>query len=90
MRGGTIGNARFGKLRKINFPVFYGDNPKLWLSKSKDYFELCQVDPSMWIKVSTMHVTDSAARWLQLVEKQVKSCGWDEFSQLVLIRFGRD
>jgi len=48
------------------------------------------VDPSMWIKVSTMHVTDSAARWLQLVEKQVKSCGWDEFSQLVLIRFGRD
>ena len=27
--------------------------------------------------------------WLRS-NKQVKSCGWDEFSQLVLIRFGRD
>lgn len=30
------------------FPVFDGDNPKLWLSKSVDYFELYDAEPSCW------------------------------------------
>jgi hypothetical protein len=33
------------KLPKINFPVFDGDQPKVWLRDCLDYFDLYDVDP---------------------------------------------
>ena len=59
------GNFRSrGRVPKVNFPVFMGDNPKLWISRCKDYFGLYNIEPSDWIKISSMHFTESAARWL--------------------------
>jgi hypothetical protein len=44
-----------GRLPKLNFPTFDGADPKLWLSRCVDYFELYEVEQSRWIMVSTMH-----------------------------------
>jgi hypothetical protein len=50
-------NPRFstGKLPKMNFPKFEGENPKLWKSHCENYLEMYVVDPSILVKVSTMH-----------------------------------
>jgi hypothetical protein len=53
---GMCGAMR-GRLPQLNFPVFDGDNPKLWIRHSQDYFDMYSVDPHMWIKVATMHLT---------------------------------
>jgi hypothetical protein len=37
----TIGGAMRGHLPKLNFPVFDGENPKLWIHRSHDYFDMC-------------------------------------------------
>jgi hypothetical protein len=78
------------KLPKLNFPVFDGESPKLWISRCEDYFDLYDVPPVDWIKVSSMHFLDPAARWLQSVGRRIRSCSWSEFCRLVLDRFGRD
>jgi hypothetical protein len=92
-RAGSLEQAKtssHSKLPKLNFPVFDGDSPKLWISRCEDYFELYDVSVEDWIKVSSMHFIDPAAKWLQSVAKRVKSCSWFEFCKLVLDRFGRD
>jgi hypothetical protein len=63
-----------GKLPKLNFPMFDGDNPKLWISRSEDYFNLFDLDPTRWVKIASMHLMAAASRWLPSVEKKLKSC----------------
>jgi hypothetical protein len=78
------------KLPKLNFPKFDGDNPRLWIRNCNDYFEMYEVAPRRWIKVSTMHLTGAAARWFPAVEQQVLHMSWPQFTALVLERFGKD
>jgi hypothetical protein len=74
----------------LNFPIFDGDSPKLWISRCEDYFDIYDVLADDWIKVATMHFVDPAAKWLQSVSRCVKSCSWFEFCKMVLDRFGRN
>jgi hypothetical protein len=39
----------FGKLPKLDFPAFDGENPKLWISRCETYFDMYQVDPEVWV-----------------------------------------
>jgi hypothetical protein len=42
---------------KMNFPPFDGENPKLWLGRCLDYFDMYVVPIRRWVKVATMHMT---------------------------------
>jgi hypothetical protein len=63
----THSNPNLGQLPKMQFPQFDGDNPKLWLSRAISHFEMYSIHLSMWIRVTTHHFTDAAARWLHLL-----------------------
>ncbi|CAN6343657.1 unnamed protein product [Urochloa humidicola] len=84
--------SNIGRLPKLNFLVFEGENPKLWISHSQDYFDLYQVPSHRWIKVASMHITpaSTAGRWLQSVEKRLTQASWSEFCQMILDRFGKE
>jgi hypothetical protein len=74
----------------MNFPSFDGDSPKLWQKRAEDYFTMYSVDPIVWIKVSTMHFTSAAARWLQSVEGQLSHLSWMDFCHMIRDCFGKD
>lgn len=78
------------RIPKLQFPEFDGSNPKLWISRCEDYFDICDVESGLWIKVATMHFAEPASPWLQSVERKLRSCSWSEFCSLLLERFGRD
>jgi hypothetical protein len=44
-----------GKLPKMDFPKFEGENPKLWQSRCGSYFDMYDVDYSIWVEVASMH-----------------------------------
>jgi hypothetical protein len=67
-----------GRLPKLDFPRFDGDNPKLWQSRCKNYFDMYSVEPSIWIKVATMNFEGAATCWLQSVDRKVRSTSWSE------------
>jgi hypothetical protein len=52
---------QLGKVLKMKFPKFGGDNPKLWKSHCEDYFDMYDIDPMVWVKVSSMHFEGAAA-----------------------------
>ena len=74
----------------MDFPIFDGEDPKLWLSCCDDYFDMYMVEPSRWIRVASMRMTGASSRWLQSLDLKVKKMSWEEFYRLVLDRFGRD
>jgi hypothetical protein len=63
------------KLPKINFPVFTGEDPQLWLARCVNYFDMYGVEPSPWVRVVSMHIEGSAACWLQLDEHRLHTTG---------------
>jgi len=79
-----------GKVPKLDFPYFDGKSPKLWVSRCENYFELYNLDPDVWVMFSMMHFKGAAGRWLQYVEKRLRSVSWGEFTKLLLDRFGRE
>jgi hypothetical protein len=70
--------VQIGKLPKINFSRFEGDNPVLWQSRCVSYFDIYGVDSSVWVKVASMHFNGPATRWLQLVDRCVRTASWKE------------
>jgi hypothetical protein len=78
-----------GKLPRINFPKFDGDNPKLWKSCCENYFEMYVVDECVWVKVAAMHLEGLTARWLQSVDHHVRVASWSELCSWIHERFGR-
>lgn len=79
-----------GRLPKLHFPIFTGENPKLWQSRSENYFDMYGVDKSIWIRVAAMQFDNAAARWLQSIERKLMSLSWEDFCRLIHDRFGRD
>ena len=56
-----------GAMPNLPFPKFDGTNPKLWIRNCETFFEVYLVDPRLWIRYSTMHLTGSTALWYQTV-----------------------
>jgi hypothetical protein len=79
-----------GRLPKMNFLVFSGEDPQLWKSRCENYFDMYGVENSLWIRVATMHLEGAAARSLQSVEKRLQTASWDELCSLLHDHFGRD
>lgn len=83
------GSVDLGHLPKLKFPMFDEENPKLWIRRSHDYFELYAVDQLVCVKVASMHFVGPVARWLSsLDEHQSFQCSW--FCRLLLDRFSKD
>jgi hypothetical protein len=55
-------HASLGKLPKMNFSVFGGEDPQLWRSRCENYFNMYGVKQSLWVRVASMHVEGVAAR----------------------------
>jgi hypothetical protein len=71
--------ASQGRLPKIQFPVFNGEDPQLWKSRCESYIKMYRVESSLWIEVSTMHLEGVVACWFQSVEHRVRGMSWEEF-----------
>jgi len=86
----SMGGGGSSRVPKVPFPQFDGENPKLWISRCENYFDMFPLESHMRIKFATMHFSGAAARWLQSVKKRLRSASWDDFIQLLLDRFGRE
>jgi hypothetical protein len=79
-----------GRLPKLTFPRFNGDNTCSWRTLAEDYFAMYGVESSMWICVSRQHFDGPAKSWIHSIESQLPGCSWDEFCRLLRDRFDRD
>lgn len=83
-------SSGFIKPPKLDFPKFYGENPRLWLDRCRNYFDMYRVPVPQWLLTATMYMEGHAALWLQAYKRQHVVLGWDVFCQAVEQEFGAD
>lgn len=90
LRYSDSGFHALGKLPKLTFPVFDGDNPRLWISRCESYFDMYQVEPAVWIRFISMQLSLAVACWFQAIRRRFVDLRWPLFCKLLMDRFGRD
>lgn len=74
----------------MELPRFDGSNPKLWQSRSEDYFRYWGTPPYQWVQFASSLFEGPAARWLESVQRRAPRATWSEFCELLQSRFGRN
>lgn len=69
----------YTKPPKLDFPKFFGENPRLWLDRCRTYFDMYRVPVSQWVATATLFMDGHAALWLQAYKRQNVISGWDVF-----------
>ncbi len=74
---------------RLEFPIFAGEEPRVWIENCEQYFEVYQTPQRQWLGIATMHMTGRARTWKQsyLINRQIVS--WDEFVEALYRRFGQ-
>lgn len=86
--GGVVAN-QYGRMSKIEFPRFNGDDVKSWLFRCKHFFKIDEVQEEMKVELAAMHLSDRALVWhQQFLKKYGDGCPWEFYAEQVLKRFG--
>jgi len=56
-----------GKLPKQNFPIYERETTHLWISQVEDYFDMYEVPPRQWVKISRMNFCGAAGHWIESI-----------------------
>lgn len=75
---------------KMDFPDFYGEDPKVWLDNCRDYFALYKIPEGMWVTAARVHLKEKAARWYQAFKQKNTFRSWNHFCHEVEQEFGAD
>ncbi|GJU78623.1 hypothetical protein Tco_1275693 [Tanacetum coccineum] len=70
----------YGKLIKIEFPKFSGDNVKDWVYRCKQFFQIDGVVDGRKVQLASMHMFDATLVWYQqYVKKYPDNTPWEHF-----------
>jgi hypothetical protein len=75
-------------LPKLSFPKFHGEHPRIWLDKCVDYFRIFNILECLWSAVTSLHMEDKAAKWVQVYKLKRGLGDWQEFARAVDTKFG--
>jgi hypothetical protein len=64
--GSYGGMNRRPSLPKMSFPLFTGENPRIWKDKSLDYFSIFNLPETLWVQYASVNFDGPAAKWLQV------------------------
>ena len=73
---------------KLDFPKFFGEDSESWICKSEKFFELNTIDENQKLRLASLHLEDKAMTWYRWYEKSHTLRTWQEFSRVLLMRFG--
>ena len=62
--------GRAPHLPKLHFPIFDGDNPRLWRDNCDKYFEVFAVSPNLKTRFAALNFKGAAAICLQTLERR--------------------
>jgi hypothetical protein len=79
-----------GRLPKLLFPRFDGDNPRHWHSLCEDYFDMYSIPSTIWIRVAKQHLDKGPARWFPSIESNLDLTDWPNLCRLLHNHFDRD
>ncbi|KAL0560774.1 hypothetical protein IC582_001187 [Cucumis melo] len=75
------------KFKKVEMPVFTGEDPESWLFRAERYFQIHKLTESEKMLVSTICFDGPALNWYRAQEEREKFVSWTNLKERLLIRF---
>lgn len=80
---------QFGRLTKLEFPRFSGDDVKGWIYRCNQFFKLDNIQDEHKVHLASVHLPDKALAWhWQFVKMRGENVPWEEYEHEILTRFG--
>lgn len=73
--------------RKIDLPVFNGEDAYGWIVRVERFFRLNDVDDTEKVKLLVVAMEDRALNWFQWWEEQTPERTWEAFKEALIRRF---
>ncbi|KAK2979296.1 hypothetical protein RJ640_013260 [Escallonia rubra] len=81
------GNLPPPRLPKLAFPGFTGNDPRGWVRKAEQYFELCPIHEDYKVPYASVHFDAQAEHWYAAYIKPLIRVDWDSFVRDLYARF---
>ncbi|GJW18472.1 LysM domain-containing GPI-anchored protein 2 [Tanacetum coccineum] len=79
----------YGRLTRLDFPKFNGEDVKGWLFRVQQFFAIDQIREDQKMRLVSMHLFDKALNWhLQFVKRFGENVPWNVYEAEILSRFG--
>ncbi|TYK03449.1 transposon Tf2-1 polyprotein isoform X1 [Cucumis melo var. makuwa] len=75
------------KFKKVEMPVFAGEDPDSWLFRAERYFQIHKLFDSEKMLVSTISFDGPALNWYRSQEEREKFTSWANLKERLLVRF---
>ncbi|KAL0533232.1 hypothetical protein IC582_030448 [Cucumis melo] len=75
------------KFKKIEMPVFTGEDPDSWLFRAERYFQIHKLTDSEKMLVSTVSFDGPALNWFRSQEERDKFTSWANMKERLLVCF---
>ncbi|KAA0037013.1 peroxidase 64 [Cucumis melo var. makuwa] len=75
------------KFKKVEMPVFAGEDPDSWLFRAERYFQIHKLSDSEKMLVSTISFDGPALNWYRSQEEREKFTSWSNLKERLLVRF---
>jgi len=75
---------------KMQFPMFDGTSPKIWIDSCYNYFTIYNIIESLKVTAAVMHLEGNAAKWWQAYKQNHSVPTWQPFCSIILEKFGAD
>ena len=81
------GNHDRNKFKKVEMPIFNGEDPDSWLFRAERYFRIHKLTESEKMTVSTISFEGPALNWFRSQEEREKFIDWANIKERLLERF---
>ena len=80
-------NSVRSKFKKVEMPVFNGEDLDSWLFRGNWYFQIHKLIDSEKMTVATISFDGPALNWYRAQEEREKFTGWSNLKERLLVRF---
>ncbi|KAA0052895.1 transposon Tf2-1 polyprotein isoform X1 [Cucumis melo var. makuwa] len=86
-KNGEEKNNDRSKFKKVEMPVFNGEDPNAWLFRADRYFQIHRLTDSEKMTVATISFEGPALNWYRAQEERDKFKDWANLKERFLVRF---
>lgn len=79
--------GRRGWLPKMDFPIFDGDDVRIWIDNCESYFLLYSILEGFKVTAASLNLKGRVAHWFQVFRDTIELFDWSQFKTAVLTEF---
>ncbi|GJX33910.1 hypothetical protein Tco_0245467 [Tanacetum coccineum] len=88
-QGGGRQANQFGRLEKVEFPKFQGDDVRGWAFKCDQFFIINNTSNEEKVKIVSVHSSNKDLLWQrQFLSVNGENVGWEVYKNAIIQRFG--